>query len=81
MLGGGPIMMVRQMAGRMARGPRWEQIALPLGLIVLGFALIITMQHLIGVLLVLIGMLSARRVFRPRRRDAGRGGPAGPPSR
>jgi hypothetical protein len=81
MLGGGPFMSVRQVTGRMTRGRRWEQIVLPLGLIVLGLALIITMQHLVGVILVLIGMLSARRVFRPRPRHVGRGGPAGPPSR
>jgi hypothetical protein len=74
-------MSVRQATGRMTHGRRWEQIVLPLGLIVLGLALIATMQHLIGVLLVLVGMLSARRVLRPRRRRIGRGGPAGPPSR
>lgn len=81
MLGGGPLMMVRRITARMADRRRREQTVFSLALIVLGFGLIITMQHLIGVMLVLIGMLSARRVFRPRPRHAGGGGPAGPPQR
>jgi hypothetical protein len=68
---GGPLMLLRQSVEQMRYAKPWQQTLFAAGLIAVGAALLVVLQHPIGILLIVLGIAcirgTARNVIRSRR--------------
>jgi hypothetical protein len=61
---GGPLMVLRQSVEQMRYARPWQQALFSLTLIAVGVALLVVLQHPIGILPIVLGAASIRRTAR-----------------
>jgi hypothetical protein len=59
---GGPLFMLRQSVEQMRYAKPWQQTLFVVGLIALGLTMLVVLQHPIGVLPIVLGIVWTRRV-------------------